>query len=470
MGTFVHIEQKVCGKKSAFSHAFFVPRTMAQKTKINLQSVRFARKNFFGERNTNFMKLGIFGLCRGLNFVKSAKLNGVDVVAICDWDPKRIETAMQTCPKTAVAYSNFDEFIEHDMDAVVIANYFNEHAPYAIKAMEKGKDVLCECTAAITLAECVELCRAVERTGKKYMLAENYPFIQGPLEMEKVCSGGSLGRVLYSHGEYVHPTNTDDTNKYTRGQYHWRGWTPRTYYLTHSLGPIMYITKAFPKTITAISASTPELCKDTAKHTSDGIALMMCNMSDGSISTFSGAGAIAGRGVWYRVACLDGFIETVRGNGDEVCLQYNPWVEVPAGKAERQTYSARPEGIDVPYEQYRAAGHGGSDYFVMKHFKAVFEGTEEPYFDVYRATQMSACAIMGWRSVLEGGKTQEVPDFRNEADRQKYENDTVCPYPKADRSVDIPCCKVEYIPSEEELKKVNEFWDREGVFVDPAVR
>ena len=70
------------------------------------------------------MKLGIFGLCRGLNFVNSAKLNNVDVVAICDWDPKRIETAMEKCPKTTVAYSDFDQFIEHDMDAVVIANYF----------------------------------------------------------------------------------------------------------------------------------------------------------------------------------------------------------------------------------------------------------------------------------------------------------------------------------------------------------
>ena len=70
------------------------------------------------------MKLGIVGLCRGLNFVKSAKLNGVDVVAICDWDPKRIETALTTCPPGTATYSNFDEFIKHDMDAVVIANYF----------------------------------------------------------------------------------------------------------------------------------------------------------------------------------------------------------------------------------------------------------------------------------------------------------------------------------------------------------
>ncbi|MBO4265294.1 MAG: Gfo/Idh/MocA family oxidoreductase [Clostridia bacterium] len=415
------------------------------------------------------MKLGIFGLCRGLNFVKSAKLNGVDVVAICDWDPKRIETALTTCPPGTATYSNFDEFIKHDMDAVVIANYFNEHAPYAIKAMENGKDVLCECTAAITLGECVELVEAVERTGKLYMLAENYPFIKGPMEMEKVYSSGALGRVLYSHGEYVHPGTIEDTNRYTRGEYHWRGWTPRTYYLTHSLGPIMHITKAYPKTITAISASAPELVKGTSKHTSDGIAIMMCNMSDGSISTFSGAGATGGRGIWYRIGCLDGYIETARGNADEVCLQYNSW-EVPEGKAERSTYVPVPDGVEVPTDKYMAAGHGGSDYFVMKHFKAAFEGKEEPYFNVYRATQMSACAILGWRSVLENGKTMNVPDFTNKEDRELYRNDFVNPYPKADRTFDIPCCKQEYHPSKEELKEVNEFWDKEQIFIDPKIR
>ena len=408
------------------------------------------------------VKIGIFGLSRGLNFIKCAKLLGLEIVAICDMDQKRLDFAKNRCPETTKTFTDFEEFIKEDMDAVALINFFNEHTPFAIRAMELGRDVLCECTAASTLAECVELCRAVERTGQKFMLAENYPYMLGPKEMEKLYREGTLGRVLYSHGEYIHPSSLEDTNKFTRGEYHWRSWTPRTYYLTHSLGPIMYITDAFPKTVTAVSASAPELCKGTAKHSSDGIASMLCNMSDGSICSFTGAGAIAGRGNWYRIACLDGFVETVRGDGDSVCLQYNPW-SIPEGKFERQTYIPNIEGADHPAAVVRDAGHGGGDYWVMKHFKAVVERKEEPYFDVYRSVMMSAVAILAWRSVLEGGTTYEIPDFKNEADRKKYENDTVTPFPKADHSVDIPCCKEEYHPTEEDMETARKTWKKFGI-------
>ena len=35
-------------------------------------------------------------------------------------------------------YTDYDEFLKHDMDAVVLANYANEHAPFAIKAMKEA--------------------------------------------------------------------------------------------------------------------------------------------------------------------------------------------------------------------------------------------------------------------------------------------------------------------------------------------
>ncbi|MBO4265292.1 MAG: Gfo/Idh/MocA family oxidoreductase [Clostridia bacterium] len=408
------------------------------------------------------IKIGIVGLSRGLNFIKCAKLHGLDIVAICDKDQKRLDFAKNRCPETTKCFTDYDEFLKEDMDAVALINFFNEHTPFAIKAMEAGKDVLCECTAASTLAECVELVEAVERTGRHFMLAENYPFMQGPLEMHNLYKSGTLGRVLYSHGEYIHPGTLEDTNKFTRGEYHWRSWTPRTYYLTHSIGPLMFITDAYPKTVTAVSASAPELCKGTAKHTSDGIACMLCNMSDGSVCSFTGAGAIGGRGNWYRISCLNGFVETVRGDGDSVCLQYNPW-EIPEGKFERQTYVPNIVGADHPAAVVRDAGHGGGDYWVMKQFKEYCEGKTQPYFDVYRSVQMSAIAILAWRSVLEGGTTKDIPDFKDKAVRELYRNDTLSPFPKADHTTDIPCSKQEYHPTEEDMEEARKTWKKYGI-------
>ena len=48
------------------------------------------------------------------------------------------------------------------MDAVVLANYANEHAPFAIRCMEEGKHVFSEVLPVQTMKEAVELIEAVE--------------------------------------------------------------------------------------------------------------------------------------------------------------------------------------------------------------------------------------------------------------------------------------------------------------------
>ena len=48
---------------------------------------------------------------------------------------------------------------------------------------------------------------------------------------------------MYGEGEYIHPIDADNWNKMSCGMNHWRNWIPATYYCTHSLAPIMYITE-----------------------------------------------------------------------------------------------------------------------------------------------------------------------------------------------------------------------------------
>ena len=42
---------------------------------------------------------------------------------------------------------------------------------------------------------------------------------------------------------------------------------------------------------------------------------------------------------------------------------------------------------------------------------------------------MSSVGILAWKSALEDGNTFEVPDFKNEAVRKKYENDNWSSFP-----------------------------------------
>ena len=90
-------------------------------------------------------------------------------------------------------YTNFDDFFNHDMDAVVLANYANEHAPFAIRLLYSGRHVVSEVLPVETLAQAVQLVEAVEKSGKVYSYAENYCYFLATQEMKNSTGGGISG-------------------------------------------------------------------------------------------------------------------------------------------------------------------------------------------------------------------------------------------------------------------------------------
>ena len=109
------------------------------------------------------IRIGVFGVGRGMDIVKNFLLQGCELVAICDNHEERRDEVAKTLDKSVAVYDSFDEFLEHDMDAVIVANFFHEHAPYTIRLLEKGIHVFCECISNGTMAEGVQLVRAYER-------------------------------------------------------------------------------------------------------------------------------------------------------------------------------------------------------------------------------------------------------------------------------------------------------------------
>ena len=95
------------------------------------------------------LRIGVFGAYRGMTMIR-VLLNHPDatLVAICDKFVPALEKAKQAANeaglKNLALYENFEDFFQHDMDAVVLANYANEHAPYAIRLLKSGRHVLSE--------------------------------------------------------------------------------------------------------------------------------------------------------------------------------------------------------------------------------------------------------------------------------------------------------------------------------------
>ncbi len=405
------------------------------------------------------VRIGIFGLGRGGYYIDNILANNGNVVAICDSDVKKLGEASKKLGGTAAEYTDFDKFIKHPMEAVFLCNYFHEHADYAIRCLEKNINVLCECTSNSTMAEGVALVRAAEKSRAFFMLAENYPFMLFNQEMKRVYDGGTLGKALYAEGEYNHPTDfyDDSINRSLRPtEKHWRNHLPRTYYITHSLAPIMYATGAEPVRVSAMAIfDPPPADAPSASYVGDRAAIVTCRNNDGSVFKVTGHASFGGHENSYRLCCEKGTIENLRGTDGKIMLRYNSW-EKPENAEADSFY--KPELCDSDKELIEKSGHGGGDFYVMRHFVAACKGEEKAPFDAYFATKMASVAILAHRSILNGGIPYDVPDFRCEEDRKKYENDFATPFYYTDgREPTIPCCShPDYKPSELQLEKYTE--------------
>lgn len=407
---------------------------------------------------TKKIKIGIMGCKRGGPFVGIfPTIKDVSVPAVCETDPETVEKIMKEYPDVKV-YSDFDEFIDSGIDAVFLANYFDEHAKYAIRAMKKGVHVLSETTAAPTLGECVDLVETAEETGAKYMLAANMLYVPAVHAIKKELETGRYGKIFYAEAEYNHGPDGDGTPAvyYMPEQFenigkeepdkeidldnlHWRQTLPSCYYNMHSLGPLMYITNAVPKKVTCTPMYQPEYAKKRGAVRDCPGSIVITKMDNGAIYNTSGCNAFSPTGKWFRVGCEKTTFETGRYHHFEQDLTI---ISDPG--MWRNTFNYfQSSGVVSPEEYDRAAvegsGHGGTDYFICFKFVKYLRGEETPFLDVYRSAALSATGILAWYSALTDGKEYDVPDFHIKADRDKVRGDYRSPFAKKFSELTLPC-------------------------------
>ncbi len=405
------------------------------------------------------IRVGVVGVGRGRSFMRSAQATGMTLVAICDTWEERLQQASQELGVTT--YTDYDAFLDHDLDAVVLANYFHEHAPFAVKALTAGKHVMSECAACHTLAEGVALTRAVERSGKIYMFAENYPYMAYNQEMRRLYQAGEVGEFKYGEGEYVHPDPADVKLGRSCGINHWRNWIPATYYCTHSIAPVMYITDTRPVKVNGFVVpydfDDPSETMTVRRHDTAGI--IICRMDNGAVLK-SLHGQLRGHGNYVRIHGNRGLMENCRhGDKQRLRLWRESW-DKPKGTPVETVYTP-----DFPEHHERAtrASHGGGDFFTTYHFSEAIRTGKPPYLDVYRGVTMSITGILAWRSALDDSAPLDVPDFRDEAVRKQYEHDHWSPDPTRENK-DRPGTSItgDIAPTEEARVFAKEIWAGKG--------
>ena len=349
------------------------------------------------------VKIGVVGMIRGAGVI--AEVVGhkdVEVTAICDNNPKVLAAAAERLKKAGAenvaCYEDYDKMLaEADIDAVYVVTYATAHVPFVLKALDAGKHVLSEIPTVATLEESKVLKAAVlAHPELKYMTAENccyWGFIQA---WKKMFEAGKFGQAVYAESEYVHTLKPEEIQPYEDPN-HWRRYLFAIKYLTHNLGPLLYV---MDDEVVSVSCMEPDITYNPHKlGVENGVAIFK-TAKGAVIRILICFGAYVKNGHRFRIIGTKGSIET---GVDQTTHSFATFDDIPGSK-ERH--------IDIPINDVSfgiAGGHGGADKKMVLDFVNCILEDKQPVLDVDAGIKMSLPGIIAHDSAAQGGIALEIP-------------------------------------------------------------
>jgi predicted dehydrogenase len=356
-------------------------------------------------------RVGLVGARRGSSLVMPFMMYPeTEITALCDLDERTLADAGDAFRVPAAArFTDFDAFLASSIDIAVVATPMPYHVEQVIRAMEAGKHVLSEVTAADRLEDCERLVNAVKRTGMTYMMGENMIYYHFFRSWKQWIDQGRLGDIFYAEAEYIHEIQDLLWDKQS-GQTFWRVKRPPIHYCTHSLGPLL----------TLMNDRIIQACGAGAGYgTMPDLGPGCVNMEVALFRTQKGAvikilrSQVAFRepGMHYfSLYGTKGFVENSRDGG---------WRD-EKGKLFVAGEMSREQGwqeIDCPHSDPSAppealkGGHGTAEYYMIRDFIDALNAGARPPIDVIRAMDFTVPGLCAQKSIQQGGAWVDVPLF-----------------------------------------------------------
>lgn len=430
----------------------FIKRTAVAATGVSLApNLIFSATSKKRESKINVGMIGV-GL-RGSNHLNNLLLrNDVEVTAICDVDPNRIDISLKSIAKAKKPapkvfgkddYDYRNLLALENVDVVVISTPWLWHTKMAVDSMRAGKYTGLEVSAANTLEECWDLVNTHEETGTHLMILENVNYRRDVLAVLGMVRENVFGELLHFNCGYKHDLRgvkfNDGKTAYGKGaefgekgisESKWR--TQHSLlrnadvYPTHGLGPIavMADVNRGNRLVSLTSHATKSVglnkyIVETAgkDHPNAGLDWKQGDVITSTINTSNGETIIVTHNVnnphpyslGFKVQGAQGVTEfdyhtkrihiegITKGHGWE---DMDEWLK----KYDHPLWKKYGEGA-------LEAGHGGMDFFVMH---ALIESAKEnvaPPMDAYDAAAWSAVTPLSEASIANNGEVQDFPDF-----------------------------------------------------------
>lgn len=410
----------------------------------------------------NTVKLGIIGLgARGVVLLPSLiAIEGVEIAAVCDIYPERIERYLELCKKngmkTPFSTNDYRHLLAQPLDAVIVSTTWTTHVPIALDAMRAGKHVGLEVGGAVCEQDCWDLVKTSEETGKFCMLLENCCYGDTELTVFNMVQKGLSGEIVHAAGGYEHDLREQIVTGLERKHGRMPNFLHRNgdLYPTHQLGPIAKLLKLNRgnRILSLVSMSSkarglhdwarrnradvPELADAEWKEGDVVVTLLKCANGETITLThgcslprpYSRDGRIQGtRGIWLEERNAV-FIEPDKAQQTSNPDGEHEWTPLSEYK---QDYR-HPLWTEYVSKGFEKVGHNDMDYLVLCAFiDSVRNGT--PPIDVYDTALWMSITWLSENSISTGSMPVPVPDFtrgrwinRAPERRSKYALSQIC--------------------------------------------
>jgi hypothetical protein len=382
------------------------------------------------------VRIGVIGTGnRGTSHVNNLlAIEGVEVAAVCDLTEARAANAADICEKAGRKkpviyvkdqYTYKQMLAREKLDAVIIATYWDSHAPIALEAMNNGTCPGIEVPAALTIENTWKLVETSERTGIPCMMLENWSFRQDNLAALNMKRLGMLGEIVHCHCAHSHDcidhwffdNKTGDQKwpaeyllKYNRDQYP-----------THAVGPIiswMDINRGdiFTEIYSTASASKGINAYFNRKfgpdHPNSKIKWKQGDIVTSLLKTKSGKTLVINYDMqlprpYSNRWLLEGTLGVYDEEKASIYLtgrspayhEWEPWKPYEV-KFNHKWWTA----------DYSSQSHGGTDYVMLSQFVEAVKAKGQTPIDVYDSAVMTAIVELSGISI-EKNAPVPFPDF-----------------------------------------------------------
>lgn len=236
---------------SLISRRNFVKKTSVAALGLTLASFKNDQNN---PAQLKTIKIGIIGTGnRGTALLNNLlKIKGVEIIALCDLTEERTSKASAICTRQGrqkpAIYSgdekSYAKLLNNEkLDVVIIATYWDSHAPIALAAIAKGIVPGIEVPMALSVKDTWRLVEASEKRKVPFMMLENWSFRPDNLAVLNMKRAGDFGEIVHCHCAHSHDCIDHWFFDAKTGECRWPAQYlanfNRDQYPTHSVGPIL---------------------------------------------------------------------------------------------------------------------------------------------------------------------------------------------------------------------------------------